>query len=343
MGADVFISYPSREKQAADSVCHELEAGNLSCWIAPRDIPPGGDWAESIMSGIAECQLLVVVVSKSTGESRHVLREIERAVNRGVPLLPVRIDGTIPDGNLGYFLGTSHWFEAQGGEVEDVGDALRRAANDLIGGKKGDGSRPTPGPIAGVSRRGLLAGVAALILALAILGWLIFGGNGSGAGGATEAVQLSGDATSLMLEMASSTSELTREITKGSSTTELVPAFKEEAEEAARIARAAEELPEDVSGRSEISRGGKNLEAAAGDLKAISDGSAVPGLTEASSARKSVAEALTNLEGALNDLEKELSSTGSKEASADVSTSLKQLETSRQALLTPYEALLQAL
>jgi hypothetical protein len=36
--ADVFISYASTDKAAADSICDTLERGGITCWIAPRDV-----------------------------------------------------------------------------------------------------------------------------------------------------------------------------------------------------------------------------------------------------------------------------------------------------------------
>jgi hypothetical protein len=38
---DIFISYSSIDKAAADTVCSVLEKNGISCWIAPRDITPG--------------------------------------------------------------------------------------------------------------------------------------------------------------------------------------------------------------------------------------------------------------------------------------------------------------
>ncbi len=37
MAHDVFISHSSKNKPAADAVCHALEGDGVRCWIAPRD------------------------------------------------------------------------------------------------------------------------------------------------------------------------------------------------------------------------------------------------------------------------------------------------------------------
>jgi hypothetical protein len=41
-GTNVFISYSSQDKPTADAACAALEAANIRCWIAPRDIRSNG-------------------------------------------------------------------------------------------------------------------------------------------------------------------------------------------------------------------------------------------------------------------------------------------------------------
>ena len=52
MTHDVFISYSSIDKAAADAACAVFEGEGIRCWIAPRDIPAGAEWAESIINAI---------------------------------------------------------------------------------------------------------------------------------------------------------------------------------------------------------------------------------------------------------------------------------------------------
>ncbi len=44
---DIFISYSSKDKKIAFALCHFLEKNGLHCWIAPRNIRVGKDYAES--------------------------------------------------------------------------------------------------------------------------------------------------------------------------------------------------------------------------------------------------------------------------------------------------------
>src|SRR5688572_25696121 len=52
-GHDVFVSHSAKDKAKADAVCDALEKGGVRCWIAPRDILPGANWATSILKAIA--------------------------------------------------------------------------------------------------------------------------------------------------------------------------------------------------------------------------------------------------------------------------------------------------
>ena len=55
---------------------------------------------------------MVLVLSASSNESPQVRREVERAVNRQVRILPFRIDDVLPSKSLEYFLSSQHWLDA---------------------------------------------------------------------------------------------------------------------------------------------------------------------------------------------------------------------------------------
>jgi hypothetical protein len=55
---------------------------------------------------------MVLVFSASANASPQVRREVERAVHKGVVVLPVRIEDVLPSKSLEYFLSTQHWLDA---------------------------------------------------------------------------------------------------------------------------------------------------------------------------------------------------------------------------------------
>jgi hypothetical protein len=112
MAHDVFISHSSKDKSIADAVCAVLEREGIRCWIAPRDIRPGTDWGHSVIQGIKASRAMVLVLSRAANTSPPVLREVERAVHLGLPVLPIRIEDVLPEGALEFHLGTVHWLDA---------------------------------------------------------------------------------------------------------------------------------------------------------------------------------------------------------------------------------------
>lgn len=112
MAHDVFVSYSTHDQAVANAICDRLEAAGVRCWIAPRDILPGDTWAGAIMRAIAETRLMLLVFSGRANTSPQILREVERAVNRGVVVVPVRIEDVQPAGDLEYFLGSHQWLDA---------------------------------------------------------------------------------------------------------------------------------------------------------------------------------------------------------------------------------------
>jgi hypothetical protein len=112
MGHDVIISYATVDKPIADAVCAKLEERGIRCWIAPRDILPGADYAASIISGIDSAKIMVLILSSHANASKHVMREAERAVHDGFPIIPFRIEDVQPNLSLQYYISGQHWLDA---------------------------------------------------------------------------------------------------------------------------------------------------------------------------------------------------------------------------------------
>lgn len=112
MAHDVFISYSSKDKKAAEAVCAKLESEGIECWIAPRDIPPSARYAQSIISGINASRLMIFIFSSNANDSEHVESEIDRAYNKRIPIIPLRIEDIALTGSLEYYLSTAQWFDA---------------------------------------------------------------------------------------------------------------------------------------------------------------------------------------------------------------------------------------
>ena len=133
MAHDVFLSHSHVDKVFADAICHKLEANAIRCWVAPRDIRPSEDWAEAIINALDTAKVLVLVFSASSNSSPQVRREVERAVNKGLHVLPLRIENVPLSKSLEYFISTQHWLDAIGGELEVHLEQLQECIGLLLG------------------------------------------------------------------------------------------------------------------------------------------------------------------------------------------------------------------
>lgn len=112
MAHDVFISHSAKDKPTADAVCAMLESEGIRCWIAPRDVIPGMEWGKSIIEAIEQTRVMVLIFTSHANDSPQIRREIERAANHEVVILPLRIENILPDKSLEYFIGNVHWLDA---------------------------------------------------------------------------------------------------------------------------------------------------------------------------------------------------------------------------------------
>ena len=112
MAHDVFISHSSKDKICADALCATLEKHNVRCWVAPRDILPGSDYGSAIVEGIKASKVMILIFSSNSNESAHVKREVERAVNHGIIIVPFKIEDVALSSTMEYFVSGTHWLDA---------------------------------------------------------------------------------------------------------------------------------------------------------------------------------------------------------------------------------------
>ncbi len=110
---DVFISHSSKDKDVADKVVAYLEKRGVSCWIAPRNIVAGTDWAAAISDAISACRIFLIIYSANSSESEQVAREMNLAETcSGIYIVPYSIDGSELSGTFRYYLTGAHWIIA---------------------------------------------------------------------------------------------------------------------------------------------------------------------------------------------------------------------------------------
>jgi hypothetical protein len=182
MAHDVFISYSSIDSTIANAVCASLEAEGIRCWIAPRDILHGMDWAESIIYALDESRIVSLVFSANSNTSLQVKREVQRAFEKRLIVIPFRVEDVMPSKALEYYIGSVHWLDALTPPMERHLKQLVTTAKQILANTATDGDResqsehqiaqPIQVPdqvISSPLRRNWALGVGSLVLALSLL------------------------------------------------------------------------------------------------------------------------------------------------------------------------------
>jgi TolB-like protein len=164
-GRDVFVSYASQDAAVADAVVENLERQGIRCWIAPRDVRPGTEYADAIVAAINEAKAVVLILSGSAVASSHVGRETERAASKHKQIIAFRIDAASLSRSLEYFLSNSQWIDAAALGREG---ALGRLAEAVGQAPPVPPAKPTAMKVGSVGALKRAVVVAAFVVALVV-------------------------------------------------------------------------------------------------------------------------------------------------------------------------------
>jgi len=106
----LFVSHHSTQADLASTVEAALAAHGISCWLAPRDVPPGEPFDRAIQRAIEKATGILLLLSQKSDVSRHVKRELILADSAGKPIIPLRLEPMEPK-ELRYLLADSQWID----------------------------------------------------------------------------------------------------------------------------------------------------------------------------------------------------------------------------------------
>lgn len=124
MEKKVFISHSQKDKVIADIICDSLEEAGIDCWIAPRDIPYGTDWAGEIADAIKASKIFLFILSHSSNASRQCPKEINIADNANIPMLCVAVDDVKMNSALEYHLSNKQAVFVNANRIKDEIDNI---------------------------------------------------------------------------------------------------------------------------------------------------------------------------------------------------------------------------
>jgi peptide/nickel transport system substrate-binding protein len=132
MAYDVFICHAEPNRAIANRVCGKLEGNGISCWIAPRDIPPGEKWDHAIAEALPQCRILVIIFSAYANDSDYCINEVGIAFEGKKEIIPFRIDNTVPSGAMILYLRNRQWIDAQEPHLENELDRLVKRVKERL-------------------------------------------------------------------------------------------------------------------------------------------------------------------------------------------------------------------
>ena len=156
MAKAVFISFSSKDQDLARQVLAAIEEAGIGAWISFRDAKPGELYSESIVDAISACKIVVLVLSRNSVASQEVLREVEVASRRGVPIIQFTVEPVTLPKRLEYFLSLPQRLEAFPGPVTGHLPKLIAALRPHAGGSAPAAQESSPATRAEPQRRPVL-------------------------------------------------------------------------------------------------------------------------------------------------------------------------------------------
>jgi hypothetical protein len=99
----IFISYKSEDASIADSIKTMLETFGFDTFQDKIHIEPSDEWQQTILRELMSCDMFLCILSKHFLSSPFCLQETGVAAARGIPVLPISIDNSLPPGFISRF------------------------------------------------------------------------------------------------------------------------------------------------------------------------------------------------------------------------------------------------
>lgn len=141
MASDVFISYSHNDGEIAEAICAALEAVDVKCWMAPRDITPGKEWAAAIVEATNDTHLLILVLTADSNISPQVRREVSRVADRGKSIVVFWTEDVKLSTSLEYYIGAHHWLDALKPPIDKHIQKLVTTVKELLAQETADKAR----------------------------------------------------------------------------------------------------------------------------------------------------------------------------------------------------------
>ncbi len=131
----VFVSYSSEDRKLVNTIVNMLKEEGISYWKAPEMIPAGSSYAREIPRAIKECEVFLLVLSRTSQKSIWVEKEIDSAISHRKTIIPFQIDDVPMNDTFRFYLNNVQMISYALDGV-DAMEELKSHLNQLV--KNGD-------------------------------------------------------------------------------------------------------------------------------------------------------------------------------------------------------------
>ena len=140
MNAPIFISYSSKDRDIAETICKALESRGQNCWISCRDVRAGDNFQEAIVRALRTAKVMLLVFTSNANNSDEIKKELVLAGRHHVTVVPVRVEDVVPNDAFSYEFATRQWidlFKNWEQEIELLSSRLEHVLQDAKPGEAG--------------------------------------------------------------------------------------------------------------------------------------------------------------------------------------------------------------
>ena len=147
--ADIFICYSRKDTAAVTQWVKRLEQEGFSVWVDLTSVDGATLWTKEIVEAIDQCRVVILMLSRSSVNSHHVVKEVSLASDKQKRILPLKLEAVDVPPSMQYQLANIHFLEVYDDEERGFRAIVRSLSHHGIAA----GPRPSEG-VAPVSPAG---------------------------------------------------------------------------------------------------------------------------------------------------------------------------------------------
>lgn len=129
----VFVSYSSEDRKLVNTIVQMMKQEQIAYWKAPEMIPAGSSYAREIPRAIKECEVFLLVLSRTSQKSIWVEKEIDSAISHRKTIIPFQVDDVPLNDTFKFYLNNVQMISCAV-DKDEAYDELKRQLKQLVKG-----------------------------------------------------------------------------------------------------------------------------------------------------------------------------------------------------------------